>query len=152
MAKPFALAGLLRLRQVQQDQAAGDLASAARHHRENSVREREARAALGAQQNEVVDTSVLLALAASRAAAQSLIAELAAVTSLRADRLRAAERAFAESRARTLSLEKLESRHSHAVALGDQRTEQAALDEIAGRSAAASTPHTAPGLPGETAS
>lgn len=146
MGRPFGLAGLLRLRQVQQDQAAGDLAAAARHHRENSAREREARAALGLQHNEVVDTSVLLALAASRAASQSLIAELAGLTALQAERQRAAEQAFAGALARTSSLEKLETRHTNAVSLGDQRSEQAALDEIAGRS------HSASALPGETAS
>lgn len=130
MARQFSLAGLLRLRQVQQDQAAGDLASAARHHRENSVREREARAALGANESDVVNTSVLLALAASRAASQSLVSELAMLTALQADRREAAERHFTEARARTIALEKLEARHSRSMLIADQRSEQTALDEI----------------------
>jgi flagellar FliJ protein len=134
MARAFSLAGLLRLRQIQQDQAAGDLALANRRYRETGARERQARAALGSTSADVVDTTVLAAIAASRAASRGMLAELEAMQCVHRDGIAAAAETFAAARARSVGLEKLEGRHIEAVVDGELMSEQAALDEIGANS------------------
>lgn len=134
MARTFSLAGLLRLRQIQQDQAAGDLAVANRRYRETGARERQARAALGSTSADVVDTNVLAAIAASRAASRGMLAELQAMQYEQRESVEAAAETFATARARSVGLEKLEGRHIDAVVGGELMSEQAALDEIGSNS------------------
>ena len=56
MSRSFPLAGLLRLRQVQQDQAAIDLSAANARVAEGTARQRRARSALGATSPEHIVT------------------------------------------------------------------------------------------------
>jgi len=130
MAKLFPLAGLLRLRQIQQDQAASDLAAANARVRESSARERRARAALGGIATDVNDTTVLYAIAASRAASRGMLAELQALEIMRAAEADAAGEAFTAARARSVGLEKLEAKHLDGVRCADLSAEQNVLDEI----------------------
>jgi len=130
MAKLFPLAGLLRLRQIQQDQAASDLAAANARVRESSARERRARAALGGIATDVNDTTVLYAIAASRAASRGMLAELQALEIMRAAEADAAGEAFTAARARSVGLEKLEAKHLDGVRSADLSAEQNVLDEI----------------------
>jgi flagellar FliJ protein len=131
MARSFPLAGLLRLRQVQQDQAAIDLAAANARVAEGTARQRRARSSLGATSSEAASTSVLYAVAASRAASRGMLAELQALECDHLAALDTANTAFTSARSRSIGLEKLEVRFDDAVASGALRAEQAVLDEIA---------------------
>jgi len=134
MARDFRLAGLLRLRQVQQDQAASDLASANSRARESAARQNRARAALGGVGAEATSSSVLYAIAAARSSSRSMLSELEAVETLDQERVRQAADAYAQARARSLGLEKLEARHAETQNAADLAAQQAAIDEIASTS------------------
>jgi flagellar FliJ protein len=134
MARSFPLAGLLRLRQVQQDQAAIDLSAANARVAEGTARQRRARSSLGATSSEATSASVLYAVAASRAASRSMLAELQALDCDHRASLQDANTAFTAARARSIGLEKLEVRFDEAVADGRLVAEQAVLDEISSTS------------------
>ncbi len=133
MARMFPLAGLLRLRQIQQDQAASDLAAARRRANESTARERRAQAALSGIATDVSDSTVLYAIAAARASSRSMLAELQEIERADREQADAANAAFTTARARSVGLEKLERRHIDGVESSDLRAEQAVLDEIATR-------------------
>jgi len=131
MARTFRLAGLLRLRQVQEEQAASDLAAANARSRENAARQNRARAALGGVGAEATSSNVLYAIAAARSSSRSMLAELEAVdVHNRADVADAAA-AYAAARARSLGVEKLEQRHIETRDADDLAAQQAVVDEIA---------------------
>ncbi|WP_150308017.1 flagellar FliJ family protein [Planctomonas psychrotolerans] len=133
MARTFALAGLLRLRHVQEDEAQSVLAAANARAREAAVRSAMARAQLenGSQLDGVFDSSALLAVAAARSSARSMLAELDAVAQGHQASAEQAQVAFSAARARSIGLEKLEQKHNAVVAEEDVRSEQIVLDEIA---------------------
>jgi flagellar protein FliJ len=133
MARLFRLAGLLRLRHLQQDQAASQLALANGRMRENNFRQMRARTALGSTLTEVANTAALHAVAAARAAARSTLADLEGVGVELRTEVDQAQVAFDAARSRAVRLEKLEGRHADAVAADDIHAEQASLDEIASR-------------------
>ncbi|MFF1572694.1 hypothetical protein ACFVWR_08110 [Leifsonia sp. NPDC058292] len=131
MARAFPLAGLLRLRQIEKDHAASDLAAANAFRRDADDRQVRAIAALHNVSVEATDAASLFALAAARASSRSMLADLAALTD-RAEREAAeAQAAFGDAKARAVGLEKLETRHNDGVAAHDLSTEQAAIDEVA---------------------
>ncbi|CAM3315129.1 hypothetical protein OCAE111667_03435 [Occultella aeris] len=129
----FRLAGLLRVRRLQQDQRAGDLARANRRHREDVRRTERLAGALAGSQVEVTDRATLVALVAARASARGLLVELRASQDRSAEDLETARAAHHDARAATTSLEKLEERHDAVVAFEELRAEQGALDETAGQ-------------------
>ena len=131
MARTFRLAGLLRLRQVQQDQAASDLAAANERVRESSARQNRVRVALGGVGVEATSSNVLYAIAAARSSSRSMLAELSAVESVDRAAVADAAEAYAKARARSLGLEKLEERHTETQNSEDLAAQQAAIDEIA---------------------
>ena len=134
MARLFPLSGLLRLRKLQQDQAAVDLTAANEKARETTSRQRHARAMLGSTASDSTSTAALYAVAASRAASRSMLAELQALDCEHQQDLDTATVAFSVARARSVGLEKLEVRFSDAVANGLLVAEQSNLDEIASTS------------------
>jgi flagellar FliJ protein len=134
MSRAFPLAGLLRLRHLQQDQAAGDLAAANSRLRENSVVRDRARAALGGSPAEATSVEALYAVAAARASTRGMLADLDALGRRHAAAAQQAQTVFDAARAQALSLEKLELRHSHAVTVEEQHEEQIVIDEIASTS------------------
>jgi flagellar FliJ protein len=147
MARTFSLVGLLRLRHAQQDQAAGRLAEANSRLREAADRRVAARRTLDDGPAQVTDAAMLSAIAASRASSRGMLAELDAVAARRRADVDEAEASFAAARRAAIGLEKLEAAHAVEAAADDLRTEQAALDEIAGQSwrvREAATPTTAP--------
>ncbi|MEO7006695.1 MAG: hypothetical protein ABI275_03080 [Terrimesophilobacter sp.] len=131
MVRLFPLAGLLRLRHLQQDQAASQLAVANGRMRENNFRQMRARSALGTSLTEVANTAALHAVAAARASSRSTLADLEGVGEERRAEVDQAQAVFDAARSRAIGLEKLEGRHSEAVAAEDVHTEQTVLDEIA---------------------
>jgi flagellar FliJ protein len=134
MARSFPLAGLLRLRQVQQDQAAIDLSAANARVAEGTARQRRTRSSLGATSSDATSASVLYAVAAARAASRSMLAELQALDCDHRASLADANTTFTVARARSIGLEKLEVRFDDAVANGMLAAEQAVLDEISSTS------------------
>lgn len=131
MSQRFSLAGLLRLRHLQQDLAAGDLAAARGRLDATSVRQERARVALGGTASDVTSTSALYAIAAGRAALRSTLSDLTALGEGQADEAAAAEQAFGAARAQSISLEKLQQKHAVRTAADDVVGEQHALDELA---------------------
>lgn len=134
MSRQFSLAGLLRLRQIQQDQAATGLARA--RSRSSSVRAREtsARRQLAATDDDIVSSASLRAVAASRSASHSMLADLQNLARVAETDEAAARDAFIAARTRSVGLEKLEARHLAEVSTAELRAEQSALDEIASTS------------------
>lgn len=132
MSKQFSLAGLLRLRHLQQDEAAGQLASANARLDSTSVQRNRARAALGATRTEATSTESLYAMAAGRASMRSMLADLDSMIYQQQDEANQADDAFKLARAKAIALEKLEAKHVEAVAAEELRAEQAVLDELAG--------------------
>ncbi|MGO4102380.1 flagellar FliJ family protein [Leifsonia sp. YAF41] len=127
----FSLAGLLRLRHLEEDEAGQTLARANSRLEENSAREAQIRRKLGGGDDEAASVEVLRAVAAARASSRSMLAELEAVARVQRQEADEARAAFAAARTRSKGLERLEEKHNLAVAVGELRTEQNALDEIA---------------------
>ena len=131
MNREFSLAGLLRLRQIQQDQAATGLARA--RSRSNSVRAREAAARrdLGATDDPISSSASLRAIAAARSSSHSMLADLQSLGRIAETEEADARSEFIAARTRSVGLEKLQVRHNAEVTTEDLRAEQSALDEIA---------------------
>lgn len=132
MGRNFPLAGLLRLRRLQQDSAAGTLAAANADLRRAAEARIEAYGSLAATPLEAADAATLNAIAAARASSRSMLADLLASEQLKDAAVNTAQAEFQAARARSVGLEKLEAKHSDAVAVEDLRTEQNVLDELAG--------------------
>lgn len=130
-SRTFGLAGLLRLRNLEQDQAARTLSSA--NARSTAIRSRQsaARRDLDESPAEVSSTTALTMAAIARASGRSMLAELQNLEAVQADDTAAAQAAFRTARARTAGLEKLEDKHALRLAAADLAAEQVALDEIA---------------------
>ena len=131
MSRAFTLAGLLRLRHLEQDQAAGDLAEANARLRATATRIDETRAALDHLPISPTGADTLYAIAAARASSRSMLAELAALDTVAQQTQNDAQREFAAKKAASVSLEKLEGRHGVLLAEADLLAEQAVIDEIA---------------------
>jgi flagellar FliJ protein len=131
MARAFALAGLLRLRQIEKEHAASDLAAANALRRDAGERQARAIAALHAVPAEATDAGTLFAMAAARASSRSMLADLNALAAETEAQAETAQQAFTEAKKRAVGLEKLETRHRQGVVAGDLSAEQAAIDEIA---------------------
>ncbi|MBB6404486.1 flagellar export protein FliJ [Arthrobacter sp. AZCC_0090] len=131
MNRQFSLAGLLRLRQTQQDAAASGLARA--NSRTASLRSRRAtaREELAESAGAAGSSASLLAIAASRASAQSMLAELDALAASAEADAEQARAEYTEAKRRAVGLEKLENRHGAAFEASALRAEQGVLDEIA---------------------
>ncbi|WP_181445849.1 flagellar export protein FliJ [Cryobacterium soli] len=131
MSRPFSLAGLLRLRHLQQDQAAGDLAAANARLRATATRIDETRAALEHLPLNPTGADTLYAIAAARASSRSMLAELVALDGVAQQAAAAAKADFEAKKAASASLEKLEGRHGAAEAAEDLHAQQTVIDEIA---------------------
>ncbi|MDH6237275.1 flagellar FliJ family protein [Cryobacterium sp. CG_9.6] len=131
MIRLFPLAGLLRLRHLEQDEAAGHLAAANSRVQDNDSRRDRARALLHGTADSPTTAAALQAMAAARSSSRSMLADLDALGQGHRESLRSAQSAFDAARAESKALEKLEARHAQAVAAADLHAEQIVLDEIA---------------------
>ena len=131
MNRQFSLAGLLRLRQLQQDQAATGLAGA--RSRSSSVRAREAAARRDLAEGDapISSSASLRAVAAARSSSHSMLADLQNLSRIAETEEATARAEFIAARTRSVGLEKLQARHDAEVNTADLRAEQSALDEIA---------------------
>jgi flagellar FliJ protein len=131
MARHFPLAGLLRLRQLREDEAAGSLATANDRLRASRSHTETVADALEGTDLHPSASSSLYAVAAARASARSVLADLHALEAhLQGEQDRAQER-YRAARAATLGLEKLEDRHRQNGVAADLEAEQRVLDELA---------------------
>lgn len=131
MANSFRLAGLLRFRQAQEDQAAVALAHANAVHKEQQRRLGRARGLLDASSTDMSSSAALRASAAARSAARSTLLELHALTASAGELAAAAQQELLTAKISAASLEKLAEKHqtdSHQLELRD---EQLFLDELA---------------------
>jgi len=155
MKRLFPLAGLLRLRHLEQDEAAGRLAVANSRMQDNESRRDRARAHLNTTPDSPTTSAALHSMAAARASSRSMLADLDALGQGYRESLQTAQSAFNAARAESKSLEKLKDRHVDAVAAADLRAEQINLDEIAStrwhrdRTAAEKRADSSPGVDGE---
>ncbi|MBM6623485.1 flagellar FliJ family protein [Micrococcaceae bacterium RIT802] len=133
MSRAFRLAGLLRLRESQEAQAAGKLAAANSGLREGHERVNRLRARAEATPMEADSMQALQAVAAVRASTRGMLMELDGLVESLADEADAARDHYRLARRDALVLQKLGERHHAALAAGDLAREQAALDEVASR-------------------
>ncbi|MCW4385731.1 flagellar export protein FliJ [Salinibacterium sp. SYSU T00001] len=128
--KNFSLAGLLRLRQVQQELAAGKVSTARGRLDANAASIERARIALGASSTDITSTATLYAVAAGRASLRSTLADLEALETTLLAEVQAAAEEFGRARTSAIGLEKLEKKHAEELAAEEIKAEQDALDEL----------------------
>lgn len=131
MSKPFSLLGLLRVRTVQQEEAAAAAAEAVRRVHSVKVRRQAVVDDLSASGDSPASPAVLMAISAARSSSRGQLAELDALIALAETDVVAANASLAAARARTVPLEKMQDRHVSHVFAEELRAEQGALDEIA---------------------
>lgn len=130
MSRNFPLSGLLRLRELQESKAAGELAAANQALRGGQASMRNVREAAADTEQYPVDGATMLAAAAARASTGSMLLELeATLETLNAGAL-AANRAHQRARSQVKALEKLSDKHASELRLQDLGREQALLDDL----------------------
>lgn len=134
MSRGFSLAGLLRVREIQERAAAQRLSRAVIDAQHTEARDRVLRAHLAGTDTEAVDVRALAALAAARVSGRTLLADLTALADLQQETVAEARAEHADARRTLRGLERLADNHAEAVRTADLRAEQAELDEIASRS------------------
>lgn len=140
MERAFRLAGLLRLRKLEEDQAAARLAAANLALRMTQAHRDGARAAFAEHTMPDGDHRTWGAAVAARVALGSRLGEAAEAVGGAHERVRVDTSGWSATRARSVGLEKLEDKHRVLVQHEGDRLEQIVLDEIASRGA-----HRAPG-------
>ena len=131
MGRIFPLAGLLRLRRLQEEDAASQLAAANSRVRDNLVVQARARRTLEGVTSEPTDIATMRSIAAARASSSAMLADLRAVAVQYRHTAGEAESGYHAARSKTAGIEKLDGRHTAATEADDLRVEQNALDEIA---------------------
>jgi flagellar protein FliJ len=133
MTNIFRLAGLHRLRKMQEDATRAELARTRATAVQRRRDEQRVRAVLGDSAVEVTDAATVQSIAAARASSSSMLVELDALLAQDQEAIAIAAAAHAEALARTRQLDKLEERHDARVRTESLRAEQLVLDEHAGR-------------------
>lgn len=139
MERAFRLAGLIRLRSLQEDQAAGALAVSNGVLR-TAQRNRHATLATLACHTmpALADVSAWRTSVTARGALTHLLADAAIEVRDAGERVAADAALWSAARSRSAALEKLHDKHRALVHAEDERAEQHALDEVAARSGRAS--------------
>lgn len=133
MTRDFSLAGLLRVREIQERAAAQRLSRAVIDARHTEARDRRLRTALAGEGTEAVDVRSLAALAAARGAGRSMLADLSALSEVQSQSVDAARAEHADARRAVRGLDRLADAHAVRERTDELRLEQAELDEIASR-------------------
>jgi hypothetical protein len=129
----FRLAGLLRLRQLQEENVRAELARTRAQELQRRRAEHRVRAALGETAVDVTSAETVQSIAAARASTSSMLGELDALLAGDVAAVAEAEAAHAAARAATIQIEKLEERHAARTRAEGLRAEQLGLDEHAAR-------------------
>lgn len=135
MERAFRLAGLLRLRKLQEDQAAARLAASNVALRSAEALRHGTQAALAGHTMPDGDHLAWAVAVAARAAYGGLLTEVTALADGARERVRTDTSGWSAARSRSVGLEKLEDKHRLVVQHEDDRLEQLVLDEIASRGA-----------------
>jgi len=134
MSRVFRLTGLLRLRHLQEEQAAAGLALANAAVRAAQDRQSEAEGMLVmASFPAHANTIGWDAAVATRASLAGLLGEAAVAVDVAARRAEIATLDWSAARSRVATLEKLEDRHVTQVRQDEDHAEQLVLDEAASR-------------------
>lgn len=129
---PFRLGGLLRLRKLEEEQAAAELARANERREAAERRARRAQEDLaGSALPMAADELTFRAAVAGRASLMGLLAESAASVALAHGHADVAHRQWTGARTAVRTLDKLAERHDAAVAAEEAAEEQRVLDETA---------------------
>lgn len=131
MSRSFPLAGLLRVRGIQERAAAERLSRAALEHAHTEARDRQLRASLTTDVDAPEDVRTLSALAASRVAARSLLSDLRVLREAQTAAVDAARAEHATARIDEQGLGRLADAHGRREHARILREEQAVLDELA---------------------
>lgn len=133
MTRSFSLAGLLRVREIQERAAAQRLSRAVLDARHTEARDRSLRAHLAGAGSEAVDVRSLAALAAARVAGRTLLSDLTTLSELQEQTVDQARTEHAEARRAMRGLDRLAQAHAVRVRAAELHAEQAELDEIGSR-------------------
>lgn len=130
MGNSFRLAGLLRFRQAQEDQAAAALARANSRHQAHEDRVDRVRSALTGTPLDPGSAAALRASAAARSSARSMLLELHGVGQTMATDVAAARSELVAARKTAASLEKLSEKHLLEEQHNLLHADQMFLDEL----------------------
>lgn len=133
MTRSFSLAGLLRVREIQERAAAQRLSRAVIDAQHTEARDRSLRAHLAGAGSEAVDVRSLAALAAARVAGRTLLADLTTLSELQEQAVDLARTEHADARRAMRGLDRLAEAHAVEVRAAELHAEQAELDEIGSR-------------------
>lgn len=133
MTRSFSLAGLLRVREIQERAAAQRLSRAVLDARHTEARDRSLRAHLSGAGSEAVDVRSLAALAAARVAGRTLLSDLTMLAELQEQTVDQARAEHSEARRAMRGLDRLAQAHAVRVRTAELHAEQAELDEIGSR-------------------
>lgn len=135
MSRSFSLAGLLRVREIQERAAAQRLSRAVIDAQHTEARDRSLRAHLSAAGSDAVDVRTLAALAAARVASRTLLTDLTLLSAVQMQTVEHASAEHAQARRAMRGLDKLAQAHAEQVRTDELRAEQSELDEIGSRTA-----------------
>lgn len=136
MGRVFPLAGLLRLRELQEKRAAGDLAAANSALHGGRARVLGVRDTVAAAATEPMDGDALLAIAAARASSRGMLLELNALVESQVSDALSAETDYLQARGAAAMLAKLAEKHELTVRTEDLAREQLLLDDLGTRKGA----------------
>lgn len=136
MSRSFSLAGLLRVREIQERAAAQRLSRAVIDAQHTEARDRSLRAHLSTAGSDAVDVRTLAALAAARVASRTLLTDLSLLSETQMQTVEHASAEHAQARRAMRGLDKLAQAHAALVRTDELRAEQSALDEIGSRTIA----------------
>ncbi|PQZ96039.1 hypothetical protein CQ018_01780 [Arthrobacter sp. MYb227] len=130
MGRNFPLSGLLRLRELQENKAAGELAAANKALRGGQATMRKVRENTAQTEQNPVDAATMLAAAAARASTSSMLVELNALVQTLNEKAQHALQLHQHARSDVKALEKLAEKHACELRLEDLGREQALLDDL----------------------
>jgi len=133
MSAQFSLAGLLRLRKLEEDQRAVELNSARDREEVGLARTRRIRRSLAEGHEDPSAHASLASIAATRASSATMLSELSEIDRENAAEVDTAVTAHTEAHRKTLGLEKLETRFEEKKLAGELRDEQLLLDDLSSR-------------------
>lgn len=125
------LAGVLRLRGLERDRAAQELAAQARKVAQLEEQGRELRESLGLVPVEAPDAMTLHAIAAARASAGRMLVDLQALQQVQQAAIESAAQRHREARSRHRGIERLVEQRAAAAAVEELGRDQLQIDEIA---------------------
>ncbi|MFE7197283.1 flagellar export protein FliJ [Microbacterium oxydans] len=139
MKRSFSLAGLLRVREIQERAAAQRLSRAVIDAQHTEARDRSLRAHLSGVGSEAVDVRSLAALAAARVAGRTLLVDLTTLSELQKQTVDEARTEHAEARRAMRGLDRLAEAHALRMRTAELHAEQTELDEIGSRTNSTTT-------------